>query len=81
MEEDVKHSHLVGKESGTSPEAGKGSSSHNTPSQGKDPTPERESSATEHKGHHQHQHPPSTTFFFPTRNNYCFFLDNCNDKL
>jgi hypothetical protein len=57
MEEDVKHSHLVGKESGTSPEAGKGSSSHNTPSQGKDPTPERESSATEHKGHHQHQHP------------------------
>src|SRR3712207_6512037 len=56
MEEDVKHSHLVGKESGTSPEAGKGSSSHNTLSQGKDPTHERESSATEHKGHHQQHH-------------------------
>src|SRR3712207_3950290 len=56
MEEDVKHSSLVGKESGTSPEAGKGSSSHNTLSQGKDPTHERESSATEHKGHHQQQY-------------------------
>ena len=56
MEEDVKHSHLVGKESGTSPEAGKGSSSHNTPSQGKDPMHERESYATEHKGHHQQHH-------------------------
>jgi hypothetical protein len=40
MEEEVNHSHLVGKESGTSPEAGKGSSSHNTLSQGKDPTHE-----------------------------------------
>jgi hypothetical protein len=56
MEKDVKHSHLVGKESGTSPEARKDSSSHNTPSQGKDTTHERESSATEHKGHHQQRH-------------------------
>jgi hypothetical protein len=80
MEEEVNHSHLVGKESGTSPEAGKGSSSHNTPSQGKDPKHEKESSATEHKGAPSAAS-PSTTFFFTTRNNYYFFFDNCNDKL
>jgi hypothetical protein len=58
MEDDMKRSHLVRKESRASPQAGKGSSPDNTHSQGKDPTHERESSASEHKKHHQ-QHSSS----------------------
>jgi hypothetical protein len=56
MEDDVKHSHLIRKESRASSQAGKGSSLDNTHSQGKDPTHERGSSAGEHKEHHQQQH-------------------------
>ena len=81
-DDDMKHSDLVRKESRTSPEAGKGSSSHNTHNQGKDQTHERESSASEHREHqHQHHHHHQSTFVFPTRNDCDFFYDNCNDKL
>jgi hypothetical protein len=70
MEDNMKHSDLVGKESRTSPKVGKGLSSHNTYSQGEDPMHEREYSAIEHNEHqqqhhhHHHQHsssPPETT--------------------
>jgi hypothetical protein len=50
-DDDMKHSHLVRKESRASPQAGKDSSPDNTHSQGKDPTHERESSASGHKEH------------------------------
>jgi hypothetical protein len=56
MEDDMKHSHLIRKESRASPQAGKGSSPDNTHSQGNDPTHERESSASEHKEHQQQHH-------------------------
>jgi hypothetical protein len=61
MEDDERHSHLIAREnSRTRSQAGKDSSPHNTPSQGKDPMHERESSVSEHKEQHPHgrQHHP-----------------------
>jgi hypothetical protein len=55
--EDEQYPDLVTKESRTSSEAGKDSSPHNTHSQDKDSTHERQSSSViEHKKHHQHHH-------------------------
>jgi hypothetical protein len=64
MEDDKHHSYVIRKESSrTRPQAGKDSSPHNTHTQGKDPTHERESPVSEHKEQHHH-HPsaqPETT--------------------
>jgi hypothetical protein len=56
MEDDKQQSHLVRKETRTSSPAEEISSPHNTHSQNKEPTDERESSVSEHGQHHQH-HP------------------------
>ena len=57
MEDDKHHSHLIRKESRTDSQAEKNSSPHhNTQSQSKEPTHERESSVSNHKEHQQHHH-------------------------
>src|ERR671911_2801429 len=58
MEDDKQQSHLVRKETRTSSPAEEISSPHNTHSQNKEPTDERESSISEH-GQQHHQHHPS----------------------
>ena len=54
MEDDTQHSHLVRKETRINSSIKEVSSPHNTHSQDKDPTHDRESSVIEHKEHHQH---------------------------